>query len=74
VVLTTKGSGAYYYQEPTAKVKPMQQKYYVEDPATKAVLPCNWVQYEQLKAMGYVHRVATETIAVLHKLPKKSKK
>ncbi len=52
----------------------MQQKYYVEDPATKAVLPCNWVQYEQFKAMGYVHRVATETIAILHKLPKKSKR
>ncbi len=48
----------------------MTQKYYVEDPETKQVLPCNWVKYEQLKAMGYVHRVATETVAILHKVIK----
>jgi hypothetical protein len=48
----------------------MQQKYYVEDPATKAVLKCNWVEYEQLKAMGYVHRMLTDTVAILHKIKK----
>ena len=32
------------------------------------VVPCNWLQYEQLKAMGYVHRILTANQAVLHKL------
>lgn len=45
--------------------------YYVEDPKSKAVLPCNWVQYEQLKAFGYVHRILTDKVAVLHKLNKR---
>jgi hypothetical protein len=72
MVLTTEGR--FTTIRSAQKGLAMQQKYYVEDPATKAVLPCSWVQYEQLKAMGYVHRVATETIAILHKLPKKSKR
>jgi hypothetical protein len=41
--------------------------YYVEAPNGQ-VLPCNWLQYEQLKAMGYVHRILTTNQAVLHKL------
>lgn len=41
--------------------------YYVEAPNGQ-VLSCNWLQYEQLKAMGYVHRILTENQAVLHKL------
>lgn len=41
--------------------------YYVEM-ANGDVVPCNWLQYEQLKAMGYVHRILTENQAVLHKL------
>ena len=41
--------------------------YYVEAPNGQ-VLPCNWLQYEQLKAMGYVHRILTANQAVLHKL------
>lgn len=32
------------------------------------VVSCNWVQYEQLKAFGWVHRILTENQAVLHKL------
>ena len=32
-----------------------------------SVVPCNWVQYEQLKAFGWVHRILTENQAVLHK-------
>lgn len=34
--------------------------------------PCNWVQYEQAKALGYVHRILTEKVAVLHKLKRKA--
>ena len=41
--------------------------YYIEDPNTKAVLKCNWVQYEQAKAFGYVHRILTDKVAMLHK-------
>lgn len=33
-----------------------------------SVVPCNWVQYEQLKAFGWVHRILTENQAVLHRL------
>ncbi len=33
-----------------------------------SVVPCNWVQYEQLKGFGYVHRILTENQAVLHHL------
>lgn len=47
--------------------------YYIEDPKTKAVLACNWVQYEQAKAFGYVHRILTDKVAVLHKLQRKGK-
>ncbi len=32
------------------------------------VVPCNWVQYEQLKGFGWVHRILTENQAVLHHL------
>ena len=45
-------------------------KYYIEHPVTKAVLPANWVQYEQAKAMGYVHRMLTDTVAILHRIKK----
>ena len=41
--------------------------YYVEAPNGQ-VLQCNWLQYEQLKAMGYVHRILTANQAVLHHL------
>ena len=41
--------------------------YYVEAPNGQ-VLQCDWLQYEQFKAMGYVHRILTENQAVLHKL------
>lgn len=41
--------------------------YYV-DMGNGDVVPCNWVQYEQLKAFGWVHRTLTENQAVLHKL------
>lgn len=47
--------------------------YYVEAPNGQ-VLPCNWLQYEQLKAMGYAHRILTENQAVLHKLSNLRKK
>ncbi len=40
--------------------------YYIEGPNGK-VYPCNWVQYEQAKAFGYVHRILTSTQAILHK-------
>lgn len=33
-----------------------------------SVVPCNRVQYEQLKAFGWVHRILTENQAVLHNL------
>ena len=46
--------------------------YYVE--INGNVVPCNWVQYEQLKAFGWVHRILTESQAVLHKVGKKKKK
>ena len=41
--------------------------YYVEM-RDGSVVPCNWVQYEQLKAFGCVHRILTENQAVLHNL------
>lgn len=41
--------------------------YYIQTPNGQ-VLPCNWVQYEQFKAVGYVHRVLTANVAVLHHL------
>lgn len=41
--------------------------YYVEM-SDGSVVPCNWVQYEQLKAFGWVHRILTENQAVLHNL------
>jgi len=41
--------------------------YYVEM-ANGDVVPCNWVQYEQLKGFGWVHRILTENQAVLHNL------
>lgn len=44
--------------------------YYIEAPNGK-VYPCGWVQYEQAKALGYVHRILTEKVAVLHKLKRK---
>jgi hypothetical protein len=44
-----------------------KQSLYVEAPNGQ-VLQCNWLQYEQLKAMGYVHRILTANQAVLHKL------
>ena len=47
--------------------------YYVENPITKAVLKCNWVQYEQFKALGYVHRILTDKVAVLHSIKRKVK-
>lgn len=40
--------------------------YYIEGPNGK-VFTCNWVQYEQAKAFGYVHRILTSTQAILHK-------
>lgn len=46
--------------------------YYIECPKTGAVLKCNWVQYEQAKAFGYVHRILTEKVAVLHKIKRKA--
>lgn len=46
--------------------------YYAEMP-DGSVVPCNWVQYEQLKAFGWVHRILTENQAVLHKLKRKGK-
>lgn len=48
------------------------QAYYIEAPDGK-VYPCNWVQYEQAKLFGYVHRILTEAQAVLHKPAKKGK-
>ena len=33
-----------------------------------SIVSCNWVQYEQLKGFGWVHRILTENQAVLHKL------
>ncbi len=47
-------------------------RYYAEM-ADGSVVPCNWVQYEQLKAFGWVHRILTESQAILYKLPKKGK-
>lgn len=47
--------------------------YYIEVPNGK-VYPCSWVQYEQAKALGYVHRILTENQAVLHKLSNLRKK
>ncbi len=44
-----------------------KQLYYAEMPNGQ-VVPINWVQYEQLKAFGWVHRIMTETQAVLHSL------
>lgn len=41
--------------------------YYIEVPNGK-VYTCSWVQYEQLKAFGWVHRILTENQAVLHNL------
>lgn len=41
--------------------------YYV-DMGDGNVVPCNWVQYEQLKAFGWVHRILTDKQAVLHNL------
>ncbi len=41
--------------------------YYIEHPVTKQVMVANWVQYEQAKAYGYVHRILTSTQAILHK-------
>ena len=46
--------------------------YYVEAPNGQ-VLMCNWLQYEQFKALGYVHRILTANVAVLHKLKRKGK-
>ncbi len=41
--------------------------------ADGSVVPCNWEQYEKLKAFGWVHRILTESQAILYKLPKKGK-
>lgn len=41
--------------------------YYV-DMGNGQVVPCSWVQYEQLKAFGWCHRILTENQAVLHNL------
>ena len=46
-----------------------KQSLYAELPDGK-VVPCNWVQYEQLKAFGWVHRILTENQAVLHNIRK----
>ncbi len=49
-----------------------KQSLYAELPDGK-VVPCNWVQYEQLKAFGWVHRILTENQAVLHNIRKGKK-
>ena len=41
--------------------------YYAEMPNGQ-VVPCDWVQYEQLKAFGWGHRILTDKQAVLHNL------
>lgn len=47
--------------------------YYAELPNGQ-VVPCTWLQYEQLKAFGWVHRILTGNQAVLHNLKSLRKK
>lgn len=41
--------------------------YYAELPDGN-VVPVTWIQYEQLKVFGWVHRILDANQAVLHKL------
>ncbi len=56
---------SYSFSEAKLIVDP-SVNYYIEGPNGK-VYSCNWVQYEQAKAFGYVHRILTSTQAILHK-------